>query len=60
MKNQGHDGLTERFDKFAKIKSFLQQRKSNLAEIITNEMGKPIKESMGEVDKSIGMIDYYV
>lgn len=23
-------------------------------------MGKPIKESIGEVDKSIGMIDYYI
>lgn len=22
-------------------------------------MGKPIKESIGEVEKSIGMIDYY-
>jgi len=27
--------------------------------MITNEMGKSIKESMGEVDKSISMIDYY-
>lgn len=60
MKNQGPDGVTERFDKFAKVKALMQQRKQTLGEIITNEMGKPLKESMGEVDKSIGMIDYYI
>ena len=59
MKNQGEDGLVERFDKFAKVKTLLQKQKNNLAEMITNEMGKSIKESMGEVDKSISMIDYY-
>jgi succinate-semialdehyde dehydrogenase / glutarate-semialdehyde dehydrogenase len=31
-----------------------------LGETITNEMGKPLKESLGEVDKSVGMIDYYI
>ena len=31
-----------------------------LAETITNEMGKCIKESYGEVDKSIAMIDYNI
>lgn len=60
MKNQGHDGVTERFEKFAKVKALLLQRKPQLAELITNEMGKPLKESMGEVDKSVGMIDYYI
>ena len=59
MKNQGPSGMTERFDKFAKVKDLLQQRKGMLAELVTNEMGKPLRESAGEVDKSIGMIDYY-
>lgn len=27
--------------------------------MITNEMGKPIKESLGEIDKSVSIIDYY-
>ncbi len=31
-----------------------------LAETITNEMGKCIKESQGEIDKSIAMIDYNI
>jgi succinate-semialdehyde dehydrogenase / glutarate-semialdehyde dehydrogenase len=59
MKNQGPSGMVERFDKFAKVKDLLQQRKGKLAELVTNEMGKPLRESAGEVDKSISMIDYY-
>ena len=35
------------------------ERRQNLAEMITNEVGKPIKESYGEIDKSITMIDYF-
>lgn len=31
-----------------------------MAETITNEMGKCVKESYGEVDKSIAMIDYAI
>lgn len=38
----------------------MQEKKQNLAESITNEMGKPIKESLAEVDKSCGMIDYLI
>jgi succinate-semialdehyde dehydrogenase/glutarate-semialdehyde dehydrogenase len=34
-------------------------RRQNLGELITNEMGKPLKESFGEIDKSASMIDYY-
>jgi succinate-semialdehyde dehydrogenase / glutarate-semialdehyde dehydrogenase len=60
MKNQGEDGLAERFDKFAKVRTLLEKQKQSLAEMITNEMGKPIKESVGEVDKSISIIDYYI
>lgn len=59
MKNQGDSGLQERLDKFQKVKELLAARKTMLAETITNEMGKCIKESVGEVDKSITMIDYY-
>ena len=28
--------------------------------MITNEMGKPLKESFSEVDKSINIVDYYI
>ena len=35
-------------------------RKQRLAEAITNDMGKTIRESISEVEKSMTMIDYYV
>jgi succinate-semialdehyde dehydrogenase/glutarate-semialdehyde dehydrogenase len=37
----------------------MNNKKQTLAELITTEMGKPIKESIAEVEKSISMIDYY-
>ena len=60
MKNQGASGLQQRFDKLENVKKLLATRRQVLAETITNEMGKCIKESYGEVDKSIGMIDYSI
>ncbi len=35
-------------------------RKQRLAEAITNDMGKTIRESISEVEKSMTMIDYFV
>ena len=60
MKNQGASGLHQRFDKLENVKKLLASRRQVLAETITNEMGKCIKESYGEVDKSIAMIDYSI
>lgn len=37
----------------------MKNKRQMLAETITNEVGKPIKESLGEVDKAVSMIDYY-
>ena len=59
MKNQGYPGLQERMVKLDFLKKLMGERKQSLAEMVTNEMGKPIKESIAEVEKSMGMIDYY-
>ena len=59
MRNQGEQGIVERFTKFQNIKEQMNNKKQTLAELITTEMGKPIKESIAEVEKSISMIDYY-
>ena len=59
MRNQGNSGYQERIEKFKTLKRSLKKHKQQLAETITNEMGKTIRESMGEVDKCIGLIDYY-
>ena len=37
----------------------MNTKKQTLAELITSEMGKPIKESIAEVEKSMSIIDYY-
>lgn len=38
----------------------MTDRKQKIAEAITNDNGKPIKESIGEVEKSMTLIDYYI
>lgn len=52
-------GLSKRLEKCEKLKQLLQERRQKIAEIICNEMGKPVKECAGEVDKSIKLIEYY-
>ena len=42
------------------MKSLMGDRKQRLAEAITNDMGKTIRESISEVEKSMTMIDYFV
>jgi|LauGreDrversion4_2_1035121.scaffolds.fasta_scaffold63281_3 succinate-semialdehyde dehydrogenase/glutarate-semialdehyde dehydrogenase len=59
MKNQGQSGLQDRMSQFENVKKLLQERKQGLAELITTEMGKTLKESVGEIDKSISMIDFF-
>ena len=60
MKNQGASGLQQRFDKLENVKKLMTAQRQALAETITNEMGKCIKESQGEVDKCLYMIDYNI
>jgi acyl-CoA reductase-like NAD-dependent aldehyde dehydrogenase len=45
MKNQGASGLQQRFDKLENVKKLMSAKRQVLAETITNEMGKCIKES---------------
>lgn len=59
MRNQGVDGLSERIERLQKVRKLLEIGKKKYAETITNEMGKPLKESFGEVEKCISIIDYY-
>jgi succinate-semialdehyde dehydrogenase/glutarate-semialdehyde dehydrogenase len=59
-RNSGEEGLKERLEKFGKLKQLLNERREQLCLTITEEMGKPIKQTYNEVDKSIALIDYYV
>ncbi len=51
--------VEERADKVSRIASLLLDNVDKYAATITTEMGKPIKESVGEVKKVVWLIDYY-
>lgn len=51
--------ITKRGEYLLALTTVLEKRKSELAQTITFEMGKPIKEAMAELDKSIACCRYY-
>lgn len=51
--------IKSRAEMIKPISSYLISNKRNLAGIITQEMGKPIRESVAEVEKVAWMIDYH-
>jgi len=42
-----------------KIAELLKERKQELSELMTTEMGKPLSESVGEIEKSAWVCEYY-
>ena len=46
--------------KLGYLKDVLTENREKYAELITQEVGKPINQSFGEIDKSIKHIDYYI
>lgn len=51
--------VSERAKLFRNLSSMLLQRKKEYATIITNEMGKPISESLKEIEKCSWVCNYY-
>jgi succinate-semialdehyde dehydrogenase/glutarate-semialdehyde dehydrogenase len=51
--------VIERLSPVKKLGEVLRQEKRNYAELITREMGKPVKDAMAEVEKSATLCDYY-
>lgn len=51
--------LDDRIKLFKNISTILRKNTKEYAKIITNEMGKPIKQSIAEIEKSAILIDYY-
>ena len=52
--------IDERTGYLARLAEVLRKNSNTYAEIITKEMGKPIKQSRAEVDKCALVCDYYV
>jgi succinate-semialdehyde dehydrogenase/glutarate-semialdehyde dehydrogenase len=52
--------IQERGVYLRKIADLIIERKKDFAELITAEMGKPLRESIYELDKTITAFDYYI
>lgn len=52
--------LAQRGKKIKSLKSLLQKDKRKIAQMISQEMGKPIKESLAEVEKTLTLFDDYI
>jgi succinate-semialdehyde dehydrogenase/glutarate-semialdehyde dehydrogenase len=51
--------VSERVKYIKKLADVLRTEKRTYAELITKEMGKPIKESLAEIEKCAWLADYY-
>lgn len=51
--------ITERLAHVTRLAEVLRTEKRNCAELMTKEMGKPIKDAMAEVEKCATLCDYY-
>lgn len=51
--------VAERATFVKQLAAVLRQEKRNYAVLITQEMGKPVKDAMAEVEKSAWLCDYY-
>jgi succinate-semialdehyde dehydrogenase/glutarate-semialdehyde dehydrogenase len=56
----GEQPLSQRVAAVQRVADQLRQHKAELANIMTLEMGKPLRESEGEVEKSAVTAEYYV
>ncbi|WP_022930251.1 NAD-dependent succinate-semialdehyde dehydrogenase [Patulibacter americanus] len=52
-------GVQDRAQVIRRVGELHQERRQELAEIIVREMGKPIEQSLGEVDFCVAIYEYY-
>ncbi|MDO5509997.1 MAG: aldehyde dehydrogenase family protein [Weeksellaceae bacterium] len=52
--------LQDRLQKIGKLKEVLQEHTKEWAEVMSQEMGKPIAESIAEIEKCGLLCDYYI
>lgn len=57
---QGHTRIERRFEKLGYLSQILLDNKSRYAELMTQEMGKPIVQAEAEIDKCIAHLKYYI
>ena len=57
--NEWRKNINTRIEQIHFLTETLRKNKKNLAEIATKEMGKPIKESLAEVEKCAWALEYF-
>ena len=58
--NWGNESLAIRIESIKRLANELRTQKATLSKLMTLEMGKPLKEAEGEVEKSAVTAEYYV
>ena len=56
----GHLTLQERISYIQKLHNIIKDKKQEFAELITNEMGMPISESLYDIDSGLEYIEWYM
>ena len=59
QKTWAKEPVRVRVQKLIDLKKVVSQRAEELAQLMTNELGKPILQSRGEISKCISLCDYY-
>lgn len=55
----GKKSFSERATSLNKIAELLKERKKQLGNLMTQEMGKPVSQSIGEIEKCVWVCEYY-
>ena len=57
--SQGHTRLQRRFEKLGFLQEIFEENKATYASLIVQEMGKPLAQAEGEIDKCISHMQWY-
>ena len=60
FENWGYSSLEERISYIMQLYDIIKSRKQEFAELLTNEMGMPISESLFDVDSGLEHIKWYI
>ena len=57
---QGHSRLSRRFEKLGYLQEIFKENRATYAQLIVQEMGKPIAQAEGEIDKCVSHMQWYI